>query len=145
MFRLLWIASIHIRAFMRRYMPSNIALDLVRTRRGLKWGPVAMLLAAPYAVAAYWLTVVIESGGPEWLYLLVLVCLWSALKMISIGPVSLINLARYRYTQWKTGRVFQQSQERHFNRIFPEFLTGGMRMIPIGLVSYPTGLCTGTE
>ena len=99
MFRLLWIASTHIRAFMRRYMPSNIILDLVRTRRGLKWGPVAMLVAAPYAAAAYWLTVVIESGGPEWLYFLVLVCLWSALKMIWIGPVSLVVLARTRHAE----------------------------------------------
>lgn len=112
MFRLLWIASIHTRAFMRQYMPSNIILDRIRTRRGLKWGPLAMLLAVPYAAVAYWLTAVIKAGEPEWLYLIVLVCLWSALKMIWIGPVSLINLARYRYTQWKTGRVFQQSQER---------------------------------
>lgn len=96
MFRLLWIASIHIRAFMRRYMPSNIVLDLVRTRSGLKWGPVAMLLAAPYAVAAYWLTAWIEGGGPEWLYLLVLVCLWNAFKMIWIGPVSLVALLAAR-------------------------------------------------
>jgi hypothetical protein len=96
MFRLLWIASIHVRIFMRRYMPSNIILDHVRTRRGLKWGPVVMLLAAPYAVAAYWLTAWIEGGGPEWLYLLVLVCLWSAFKMIWIGPVSLVALLAAR-------------------------------------------------
>ncbi|WP_315334786.1 sulfate permease [Propionibacterium acidifaciens] len=96
MFRLLWIASIHIRAFMRRYMPSNIILDLVRTRRGLKWGPVAMLLAAPYGAIAYWLAAWIEAGGPEWLYLLVLVCLWSALKMIWIGPLSLVALLAVR-------------------------------------------------
>lgn len=94
MFRLLWIASIHIRVFMRRYMPSNIILDLVRTRRGLKWGPVAMLLAAPYAVAAYWLTVVIEAGGPEWPYLFIFVCMWSALKMFWIGPVSVVLLVK---------------------------------------------------
>lgn len=99
MFRLLWIASIHVRVFMRRYMPSNIILDHVRTRRGLKWGPVMMLLAAPYAVAAYLLTVVIESGGPEWLYLVVLVCLWSALKMIWVGPVSVALVLRARMSE----------------------------------------------
>lgn len=104
MFRLLWIASIRIRAFMRRYMPSNIILDYVRTRRGLKWGPVVMLLAAPYAVAAYRLTVVIEAGGPEWLYLIVLVCLCSALKMIWIGPISLILLTRVRLMERKMRR-----------------------------------------
>lgn len=48
MFRLIWIASIHIRYFMRRWMPSNILLDKIRTRRGLKYGVSAMLLAIPY-------------------------------------------------------------------------------------------------
>lgn len=104
MFRPLWVASIHIRIFMRRYMPSNIILDHVRTRRGLKWGPVAMLLAAPYAVAAYWLTAWIKAGGPEWLHLLVLVCLWSALKMIWSGPISLILLTRVRLMERKMRR-----------------------------------------
>lgn len=35
MIRLLWAAS--VRTFLRRYMPTNILLDLIRTRRGLKW------------------------------------------------------------------------------------------------------------
>lgn len=92
MFRLLWIASIHTRNFMRRYMPSNIILDRVRTRRGLKWGPLAMLLAIPYVAVAYWLTVLIEAGGPGLLYLFVLVCLWSAFKMLWIGPLCVISI-----------------------------------------------------
>lgn len=101
MFRLLWIASIHTRTFMRRCMPSNIILDRVRTRRGLKWGPLAMLLAVPYIAVAYWLTVLIEAGSPGWLYLFAFICLWSALKMIWIGPVSLILLARTRLIERK--------------------------------------------
>ena len=28
MFRLIWIASVHTRYFLRRYMPTNILLDL---------------------------------------------------------------------------------------------------------------------
>lgn len=52
MFRLIWIASIHTRDFLHRYMPSNIVLDRLRTRRGLKWGVPAMLLAIPYLVPA---------------------------------------------------------------------------------------------
>ncbi|CEI26757.1 Hypothetical membrane protein [Propionibacterium freudenreichii] len=99
MFRLLWIVSVHTRTFMRRYMPSNIVLDRVRTRRGLKWGPVAMLLAIPYVAVAYWLTVLIEAGGPGWLYLFVLACLWSAFKMLWIGPVNLAVLARTRHAE----------------------------------------------
>lgn len=36
MFRLIWIASVHVRYCLRRYMPSNIVLDLIRTRRGVE-------------------------------------------------------------------------------------------------------------
>ena len=47
MIRQLWTLSIRTRAFLRRYMPTNIALDAIRTRRGLKWGIPAMLVAVP--------------------------------------------------------------------------------------------------
>lgn len=96
MIRLLMIASIHIRDFMRRYMPTNILLDLIRTRRGLKWGTPAMLLAIPYFVVAYWCTTIIGNGGPGWLNLVVLICVWSAFKMLWIGPVSVGLLIRIR-------------------------------------------------
>ena len=36
MFRSMWTASVHTRYFLRRYMPTNIALDAILTRRGLK-------------------------------------------------------------------------------------------------------------
>ena len=38
MLRLIWTLSIHVRNFLRRYMPTNRLLDAIRTRRGLKWG-----------------------------------------------------------------------------------------------------------
>jgi hypothetical protein len=63
MLRLLWVLSVRIRYFLRRYMPTNILLDLIRTRRGLKWGIPAMLLAAPYLLAASVCTNII---GGEW-------------------------------------------------------------------------------
>lgn len=69
MFRLIWSVSVHVRYFLRRYMPSNIVLDLIRTRRGLKFGLPAMLLAAPYLYVAYLLTGLIDAGGPGWLNL----------------------------------------------------------------------------
>ena len=59
MFRLIWIASVHTRYFLRRYMPTNLLLDAVRTRRGLKWGLPAMLLAVPYLYVASFLMVLI--------------------------------------------------------------------------------------
>lgn len=96
MIRLLWTASTEVRYFLRRYMPSNILLDLIRTRNGLKWGMPAMLLAAPYLGVAVWCTTLIESGGSGWLHLVVLVCIWNALKMVIIGPVSVVLLVSVR-------------------------------------------------
>ena len=96
MLRLIWIASIHIRQFMRRYMPTNILLNAIRTRRGLKWGVPAMLLALPYLYVASVCTVLIERGAPGWLYAAALVCVWNALKFIVVGPVSLVLLGRVK-------------------------------------------------
>ncbi|RAF53762.1 sulfate permease [Burkholderia multivorans] len=110
MFRLIWFASIHIRIFMRRWMPTNIVLDKVRTRHGLKWGLPAMLLAIPYFYTASLLTVIIRDGGPGWLNLVVLIAIWSAFKMLWIGPVSLVLLARVRIHENTERRQRRQAQ-----------------------------------
>jgi hypothetical protein len=47
MIRVLWNASIYARGFLRRYMPTNILLDALRTRRGLKWGVPACSSLCP--------------------------------------------------------------------------------------------------
>ncbi len=96
MIRQLWTLSVHTRAFLRRYMPTNILLDAIRTRRGLKWGVPAMLLAVPYVLLANYCLTVIEDGGPSWLNLVILVALWNALKFTWIGPISLILLIGVR-------------------------------------------------
>lgn len=96
MFRLLWAASARTRSYLRRYMPTNVALDAIRTRRGLKWGVPAMLLGAPYLVAAYICTSLIAAGGPGWLNLLVLLFIWNATKFLVMGPVSAVLLVRVR-------------------------------------------------
>ena len=96
MIRLLWTASAEVRYYLRRYMPSNIVLDLIRTRKGLKWGVPAMLLAGPYLAIAFWCTTLIEDGGPGWLHLIVLWACWNALKFIIMGPVSVVLLIRAR-------------------------------------------------
>ncbi|AZZ39432.1 sulfate permease [Acidipropionibacterium jensenii] len=104
MIRLLWALSAHTRYYLRRYMPTNIALDAIRTRRGLKWGTPAMLLAAPYFLAAKYCLTLIEHGGPGWLNLLVLVFCWNALKFLIMGPVSLVLLIRARLEESATRR-----------------------------------------
>lgn len=105
MIRQLWTFSVHTRAFLRRYMPSNILLDAIRTRRGLKWGVPAMLLAVPYLLAASTLTTLIADDGPGWLNLLVLLCLWNTMKLIVMGPVSLILVARVRVREAAVARA----------------------------------------
>ena len=82
MLRLLWVASVHTRYFLRRYMPTNIALDAIRTRRGLKWGVPAMLLAVPYLLAAAFCTGLLNDGGPGWLNLLVLLFICYAVVVV---------------------------------------------------------------
>ena len=102
MIRLLWTASAEVRYFLRRNMPSNVLLDLIRTRKGLKWGVPAMLLAGPYLAVAFWCTTLIESGGPGWLHLVVLLFIWNALKMLAIGPVSVVLLTKARARERQT-------------------------------------------
>ena len=99
MFRTIWVISIHLRNFMRRFMPTNILLDAIRTRRGLKWGVPAMLLAIPYLFAASTCTALVDGGASRWLYVVALVCIWNALKFIVIGPVSVVLLLRCKRAQ----------------------------------------------
>jgi len=104
MFRLLWAASVATRYFLRRYMPTNIALDAIRTRRGLKWGIPAMLAAGPYLLAASICTNLIADGGPGWLNLLVILFVWNAMKFIIMGPVSLALLVHARVREANSAR-----------------------------------------
>lgn len=112
MIRLLWAASVNIRYFLRLYMPSNILLDVIRTRRGLKWGVPAMMLAIPYLVAANACTQLINGGGPGWLHLLVLVFLWDMFKMLWIGPISVLLLVRARVQETAAARCVRPRPDK---------------------------------
>jgi len=96
MLRLLWTLSVHTRNFLRRYMPTNRLLDAIRTRRGLKWGIPAMLLAIPYLLAAHWCVTTIDKGGPGWLNILLLLYAWNTIKLTLNGPITVILLIRAR-------------------------------------------------
>ncbi len=91
MLRIILVASIRTRGILRAWLPSNILLDLIRTREGLKWGVSAMLIAGPYLALAQWATT-IDHGGPGFLHLVFLVCVWSAFKFLIMGPISLVTL-----------------------------------------------------
>lgn len=109
MFRSIWILSIYIRAFMRRFMPSNVLLERIRRRRGLKWGVLAMLLAVPYLAVAVWCSGAIDHGAPGWLNLVIIVCLWNMMKFLVMGPVSLVLLLRARHSEAKARRAEAQA------------------------------------
>lgn len=108
MFRLLWNLGIRVRLFLRTYMPTNILLDALRTRRGLKWGVPAMLIAVPYLLGAWLLTIWIADGGPGWLNLLVLLFIWNALKFFVNGPITMIVLIRARVAERRDRRLAER-------------------------------------
>lgn len=95
MFRLIWAASVRTRSILS-YAPTNLLIAATRTRRGLRWGISAMLLAIPYLLAAYWCVKSIEAGGPGWLNLVVLLCGWNWTKLTLNGPITLVLLFRTR-------------------------------------------------
>ena len=96
MFGLIWAVTARTHYALRRFMPTNIVLDALHTRRGLKWGVPAMLLAIPYALAAVFCAGLVEAGGSGWLNLLTLLFVWNTLKLLLAGPVTLIRLLRVR-------------------------------------------------
>lgn len=109
MIRLILTVSSFIYAVLQRYAPTNIVLGRIRRRRGLKWGVPAMLLAALYVVLAYWCSSAIGDGAPGWLHLVILMCLWNALKFVAIGPISVALLIRARHDE----AVARRERARH--------------------------------
>lgn len=96
MFQLLIVFVSRIYAFFQRTLPTNMIIRATHTRRGLKWGVPAMLLAAAYGVIAAVLAQWVAGGAPGWINLLVLLCLWNALKFVVNGPITVVRLARVR-------------------------------------------------
>ena len=106
--RTLWTLSARTRTFLRRWMPTNILLDKLRTRRGLKWGVPVMGLGLIYLLIAAASITLINGGWSQALYIVFAVCLWNALKFLLFGPISLLLLAR--------ARVHEHRAKRHLQR-----------------------------
>lgn len=107
--RTLWTLSVRTRTFLRRWMPTNILLVRLRTRRGLKWGVPAMGLGIVYFLAAAVSIGLIHEGWASWLYVVFALCLWNALKFLLFGPISLLLLARARVHEHHARRNLQRS------------------------------------
>lgn len=109
MFGAIWMLSIRLRAFLRRYMPTNVLLSAIFTRRGLKWGALAVAIAVFYLLAAMVCSGWVAQGGPGWLNLLVLLFLWNALKFVVAGPVSIVLLIRVRAREAQIRRSMERA------------------------------------
>ncbi|GAA3664355.1 hypothetical protein [Microbacterium marinilacus] len=107
--RPLWTLSVRDRALLRRWMPTNILLDSLRTRRGLKWGVPAMGLGLVYLLIAAGSITLIDGGWSQGLYIVFALCLWNALKFLLFGLISLPLLARARVREHRAKRDLQRS------------------------------------
>lgn len=76
----------------QRWLPSNILVRRVRTRRGLRWGMPLALLGLVYFIAGVGCVGAVELGGPGWWYVGVAVCWWTALKLVGHGLYATIAL-----------------------------------------------------
>ncbi|RNL62821.1 sulfate permease [Nocardioides marmoriginsengisoli] len=97
MLTLMWNVSAAIRGYTRFYMPTNIAIDLLRTRRGLKWAvPVAVVAVPVYLFVMSLCDTLVNEGGPGWLNVLVILFFWNAIKfgwMAVLSPCMLVRAA----------------------------------------------------
>jgi hypothetical protein len=89
MLTLMWNLSAAIRGILRFYMPTNIAIDLLRTPRGLKWAvPVALVAVPAYLFAMSICATRVADGGPGWLNVLVILFFWNAMKFAWMAVLS---------------------------------------------------------
>jgi hypothetical protein len=89
MIRLIWTVSVIAQRYFWRYLPTNILLARLRTRRGLKWGPSAMILGVAYLLGAAYCEFGVSTGWPKCVNLLVILFTWNGLKFLFMGPVSM--------------------------------------------------------
>ena len=78
-----------IRYYLLAFAPTNILLRHLRARSGLKWAVLAALVLVPtYLFAAAIATAVIVDGGPGWLNLVAVTCMWNAMKFAWLGVLT---------------------------------------------------------
>jgi hypothetical protein len=83
----------------QRWLPSNRLVHLVRARRGLRWGIPLVLLGAGYFAVGVVCAGIVQAGGPGRWYLPMLVCWWTAIKVISHGLYATITLPIVRASE----------------------------------------------
>ncbi len=93
MIRVVWNVSVLIHGLLQ-FAPTNLLAAAIRTPRGLKWGCAAMLLGPVYFYGAGICVSLIDHGAPQWLAFVSALMLWNGFKMLWLGPISLVLLAR---------------------------------------------------
>lgn len=89
--------SAALTGYIRFYMPTNIAIDWLRTRPGLMWAvPVALVATPGYLLAMRLCTTIVADGGPGYLNVLVFLFAWNAIKFAMLAAVSPFLYARGR-------------------------------------------------
>lgn len=95
MLSLFWNLSTALNGYMRFYMPTNRAVDWLRTPRRIKWAiPVALVATPSYLFAMSLCAIIVQRGGPGYLNVLVLLFAWNAMKFVLMGVLSLPMLFR---------------------------------------------------
>lgn len=103
MLALLWNISAAIRGYLRFYMPTNRALDWLRTPQGLRWAvPAAVVLVPAYLFAMSVAAVIGAQPGLGWLNILVILYCWNALKFAwaaVLAPLASLRMMLARRTE----------------------------------------------
>ncbi|WP_432990838.1 hypothetical protein [Dactylosporangium sp. CA-233914] len=95
MLTMLWNLSAAIRGYLRFYMPTNRAIDWLRSPRGLKWAiPVALVAVPAYLFLMSVCAVLAQRPSLGWLNVLVVLFFWNAMKFAVMAPTSLVIGAR---------------------------------------------------
>jgi hypothetical protein len=86
---LLWNLSAALNGYMRFYMPTNRAIDYLRSPSGIKWAiPIALVAAPSYLFAMSVCATIVERGGPGWLNVLVMLLAWNAIKFVALAVMT---------------------------------------------------------
>jgi hypothetical protein len=89
MFGLFWNLSAALRGYLRLYMPTNRAVDWLRTSCGLKWAiPVAVIATPSYLFAMSVCSTIVAQGGSGAFSLLTLLFAWNAMKFAVMGVLA---------------------------------------------------------
>jgi hypothetical protein len=87
--RAIFSATAHVYWWLNSHAPSNRLINAARTRPGLRWAPITLVVAALCWLTAATLQAMIADGAPAWLNLIVLVLIVDGIKLGLAAPFSL--------------------------------------------------------